>query len=206
MEFKDQLKKYRKEKEKTQQEFANKTGISLGSIRQYERGERTPKVDTLKKIVDAFGDPLSKLVSNDSPFWWERDLEKLENADKSFLNILDKLGIDDRVYLLSRLTTALDYCLRSYSDEQKSKNIRNIADFIGDFGDLIMDSFGMRFSSEENPRDYYKFLDRYHKLNIALGQQKEDLIKDVLSVAEDGSDGWEKGNSKLRHLIYDEIY
>lgn len=206
MEFKDQLKKYRKEKGLTQLGLADTTGISLGSIRQYERGERTPKVDTLKKIVNAFGDPLSKLVSNDSPFWWERDLEKLENADKSFFNILDKLSIDDRVYLLSSLTTTLEYCLRSYSDEQKSKNIRNIADLIGDFGNLILDSFEMRFSSKENPHEYYRFIDRYHKLNIALGHQKEDLIKDVLSIAEDGSEGWEKGDSKLRHLIYDEFY
>lgn len=43
----------RKSRGMTQQELADKSGVSLMSIRRYESGEREPRHDILKKIADA---------------------------------------------------------------------------------------------------------------------------------------------------------
>ena len=52
--FNSQLKILRQEYNLSQQELADKIGISKSSINMYERGEREPGIETVKRIADFF--------------------------------------------------------------------------------------------------------------------------------------------------------
>jgi len=45
----------------TQQELANKVGLSQETISQYENGTRTPNVNVAKKIAKALGESLDDI-------------------------------------------------------------------------------------------------------------------------------------------------
>lgn len=49
------LKNLRKSRKMTQQEFAEKIGVSRSTLSCYEIDSRTPTVKTLQQIADAFG-------------------------------------------------------------------------------------------------------------------------------------------------------
>ena len=49
----EKIKFYRSQKKMTQKELADKIGASYQQISQYERGQRKPKIETLRKIADA---------------------------------------------------------------------------------------------------------------------------------------------------------
>lgn len=53
--FNDVLKHLRNEAGISQQELANRIGISKSSVNMYERGEREPGIETLKTFADFFG-------------------------------------------------------------------------------------------------------------------------------------------------------
>lgn len=55
MEFKDRLKKLRKEKGLSQRELCKIVGIHITNISRYERGENKPTADVMKKIADVLG-------------------------------------------------------------------------------------------------------------------------------------------------------
>jgi len=50
----ENLKKCRKDKNKTQREAAKEMGISELSYQNYELGRREPRIETLNKIADYF--------------------------------------------------------------------------------------------------------------------------------------------------------
>lgn len=54
MEFKDWLKKLRKINGMTQEELSKKSGLAIGTIRQYEAGKRRPEYEALMKLLNAF--------------------------------------------------------------------------------------------------------------------------------------------------------
>lgn len=53
-EFKDKLKKLRKQKGMTREELGNKLGVTASAIGMYERGVRMPKSDILRAISEYF--------------------------------------------------------------------------------------------------------------------------------------------------------
>lgn len=59
----------------TQQELAEKIGISYQGIGQWERDARKPKIETLSKIADAVGAPVPFLMGNGTLEDYERDDE-----------------------------------------------------------------------------------------------------------------------------------
>ncbi|WP_091016072.1 helix-turn-helix domain-containing protein [Paenibacillus amylolyticus] len=59
------LKKARENKRLTQQEVANKLGVSNGAISGYERGYRDPDTDTLKSLADLYEVSLDWLKGRD---------------------------------------------------------------------------------------------------------------------------------------------
>lgn len=56
------IRKYRLEKGMKQVQLADKTGIHVSTIRQYELGIRNPKTERLKIIADALEVPFSCLL------------------------------------------------------------------------------------------------------------------------------------------------
>ena len=57
------LRKLRKEKNYSQQQVANQTGIHKSSINMYERGEREPCLDTLNLLAAFYGVDVGYLAS-----------------------------------------------------------------------------------------------------------------------------------------------
>ena len=53
-----------------QAELAEKVGISINSVRLYESCRLTPKVETLRKIANACGVPLSYFIPDLGPIVW----------------------------------------------------------------------------------------------------------------------------------------
>jgi len=58
----DRLRECREKKKMTQQELAEKTGFSRGSIINWEKGIRIPNADILKKLAEALGVTVSYLM------------------------------------------------------------------------------------------------------------------------------------------------
>ena len=56
------LAELRKSKGLTQQEFAEKLGISNKSLSRYERGDRNPSLAELKRIADVLGCEINDLI------------------------------------------------------------------------------------------------------------------------------------------------
>jgi transcriptional regulator with XRE-family HTH domain len=59
------IRKYRKKEGLSQDKLAKKTGLSFHTIVKIESGDtENPTIETVKKIADAFGVSLDKLVKN----------------------------------------------------------------------------------------------------------------------------------------------
>lgn len=79
--FNNQLKKLRQEYSLSQQELADKIGISKSSINMYERGEREPGIETVKRIADFFNVDVDYLFGISDVK--KRQGFKIERANKS---------------------------------------------------------------------------------------------------------------------------
>ena len=86
----EQIKKYRLEKKLSQRALGFKLGISQQQIAQYERGTRTPKLETLAKIANALSVPLYELF----------DLTRKEAIDIAFDNMIIETNLADPKNLL----------------------------------------------------------------------------------------------------------
>ena len=65
MEFCERLRSLRKERGLTQIELAEKAGIAVNSVRLYESGKITPKLDSLQKIAGALNVGIETLFAPD---------------------------------------------------------------------------------------------------------------------------------------------
>ena len=57
---------YRQRRDWSQQELAEKAGIRQSIICKIEKGSNMPRADTLKKIAEALGVPIGKLLDEKS--------------------------------------------------------------------------------------------------------------------------------------------
>lgn len=113
----DLIKKLRKENGFTQQQLAEKSGISEISIRKYETHERTPKLETIKKLSNALNVPLSTFVSEDvinKDFYRFKDKKLLEH----FHNLND-IGKEKAIEQVELLTKIPEYKKDSENQNQK---------------------------------------------------------------------------------------
>ena len=88
----------------TQQELANKLGVSRSAIGMYENGEREPDFDTLELIADFFNVDLNYLLGktkytttihtiaahHDDENWTEEELQEIEDFKKYVLSKRNK--------------------------------------------------------------------------------------------------------------------
>lgn len=80
----------RKEKDWSQTDLANKSGVSREMIGKYERGEAVPSIEAAKKIADACEVSLDYLVGEGSNSTFDKatvkrlqDVQKLSSEEKS---------------------------------------------------------------------------------------------------------------------------
>lgn len=93
----ENIRKLRLEKGLTQKDLAEKSGTSLSALNKYERGDRTPKIDSLEKIAEALNVQVNYLLGNsefkrfDSQIMKDDILsliEKTDNTDKEFSKLV----------------------------------------------------------------------------------------------------------------------
>lgn len=72
------IKKYRKQKGLTQSELAEMIDLKSITIRKYESDDREPSIETITKIAEALGVPVSKLIEDDTFNLTDSDTEKVD--------------------------------------------------------------------------------------------------------------------------------
>lgn len=121
----DNIKKLRKEKNYTQKQLAEMSGIATITLQQYELGKRTPQTEQLIKLSSALQVDINSLLedsdspmlkamkSSNSPLY--EDYKKyllyhsveLENIDIEFINDFHKLNSTGQKRLLDYLSDLL---------------------------------------------------------------------------------------------------
>jgi transcriptional regulator with XRE-family HTH domain len=105
MKFSERLAELRKKHKMTQQELANKLGVSRGAIGMYEIGQREPDAETLKKIADFFNTTTDYLLGRtDDPNPPEKTI------DDEIMSIMREMGPDVAIMF---------YDLKGMTDDEK---------------------------------------------------------------------------------------
>lgn len=94
----------RKEKDWSQADLANKTGISQVMVGKYERGDASPSIDVAKKIADAFEVSLDFLVGEGVNATFDKkimqriqDIQTLDGTTQDMLfNLIDTVIRDQK--------------------------------------------------------------------------------------------------------------
>ena len=100
MNFGDKLKEERKKKGISQKELGQKLGVSQAMIAQYEKGDRTPKIETIKKIAKALEVEAIVLTGYRNKNSNIENIIKLFSGGAAYLDIsvdesLEKLGLTE---------------------------------------------------------------------------------------------------------------
>lgn len=144
MKLKDKLKYYRKKAHMTQSELANKSGISLRAISNYENGLRTPPLEILIKIAKALNIQATDLDSNTHSY-----MEHTDNVQNYVLDSKSTIGENIRKIreskglLMKDLADKLDITEQAIYQYEKdirtpnTKQIFKIADLLGVEPDTI---------------------------------------------------------------------
>lgn len=118
MQFKDNLRLYRKAKGITQQELANELKIDRSTYSFYELGKARPKFEVLRAIAKIFGVTIDELLGNND------DAELKVSSPKTF----ETPNIDDRFNDLSDFEKSVVFKTRLMSASQKNKLIEYLSD------------------------------------------------------------------------------
>jgi len=86
MEFKDRLRLLRKEKDLTQGELGSKLNLSTSAISMYEKGNRTPDLETLEIFADFFNVDTDYILGR-SPVKLRYDLSLMQ--EETFYELKD---------------------------------------------------------------------------------------------------------------------
>ena len=191
----ERIREARKAAGLTQQELAEKLGITPALIGHYERNIRNPKLEQLQKIASALCIPLNELI-NTGDLPWEKKGDSIQKYTEALNKALLQLTPEDALPLLVALETAIDYVARG-SDGQVKVYAHRLSDIVASYGQMIMSGFSMKFASIKKPNDYHVFLRNYVKMIELVNEHKEDLIKGAIDWWED-----DKDKLKLRKLIY----
>ena len=86
------LRKYRIEQGLTQEELAEKAGVSLSGYKNIESTERGASLEMLSKLGSALGvDPASLLLQNDAEQSMSNIYRLLQNRPKSFIMAVEEV-------------------------------------------------------------------------------------------------------------------
>ena len=100
--FSERLKLLRTEANLSQSELAKTIGISKSSINMYERGEREPRLDTIKIMARYFNVDMNYIIGTS-------DIRNSDTViDNEFLQILSTLSDEDKEWLLNVIKSVID--------------------------------------------------------------------------------------------------
>ena len=96
--FAKRIREIRMKRDFTQEELGNLVGVSKASICGYEKGTRTPTLDTLMELADVLSVNFSYLLGNESYVVAEGDEEYGINIAKEELELIKKLRNYPNIY------------------------------------------------------------------------------------------------------------
>lgn len=82
MEFSEKLRKYRLEKNMTQEQLGASCGVTCRTIQTFESGKRYPQFEVLKRISDALEVSPSELMGTKTPDSGSDNISAMEHAQK----------------------------------------------------------------------------------------------------------------------------
>lgn len=141
----DNLKKIRKNKKMTQEDFGKLVGLSTNTVQRYELGKRQPNIETINKIAEALGVPITELINND----YDKSKYELEKALLNGSSNISNLVIN----------------FENSAKEEAVKNFRNLIEFLDwkEFRNINDDDIFEVINSQEL-YNYLNFL-FFQKLN-----------------------------------------
>lgn len=129
-EFKDRLKKLRKEKKLYQKELAKIIGVSDGAIAMYETGKRTPDKDILDKMASYFGVSVDFLLGRTKERSPADKIKSALSSDPELADFWDKLSKREDLQLLFKQTKDMNpegvkqiiRIIKAIEDEEQERN------------------------------------------------------------------------------------
>lgn len=115
MELNEKLIDVRKKLKLTQKQFAAKVGIGTATLQRYESGERSPNIETLRKITTALSIELSDLIPVDYPFKDNNLAKYREEMNLTAEELAEKIDMKKDQYM--RYETGELPMLTEYWDE-----------------------------------------------------------------------------------------
>lgn len=97
MNFSQKLKRLRREKNWTQEKFAEEIGVKRLAVNKYESGQSKPSAETLQRISEVFGVSIDYLLGEDP-----KKLSEAEIKDKTLLEYvseIEKMGEEEKNFV-----------------------------------------------------------------------------------------------------------
>lgn len=165
LQFGDNFKRLRKQREITQEQVAEKLGVSCQSVSRWELGVCYPDFELLPIIANCFEVSIDSLLSND-------DISK-ETDKKLFFEKLDALDWRD----IEQLNLAKEYCHKYPADPQYKWHLVSIA------------SNQILIGNDENGEIYKTLKENAEKL---LDTQYRDWVIErmVVACSEEDLENW----------------
>ena len=173
------IKAARKRAGMTQAELADKLGIPYQSVSQWERGTRSPKIETLERIADALGVPISEICSKDMLKNYEI-LKRQKESHKEFQNLMDGLN---QYALALRQAEAIKvlggekierfvYALNDLNNDGQWKVVRYAEDYAHDLAKIPEDQRELAETAQQSPPSPQEGKDTTPPLEGAEGPQE----------------------------------
>ena len=147
MEFRDRLKKLRKEKGLTQKQLGEVLHICTPTVTLYERGKRQPDIGMLKRIASLFN------VSVDYLIGYDKNLSYLHgNENKNFKTRFESKDVTLEHVIPDDAESLAPYILSPYEYEELKKYflqyecVKDVAVNCGEHMDMTADAAWVKFS------------------------------------------------------------
>lgn len=189
------IKEIRKSKKMTQQQLADLIYKTESSIRKYEKGLVEIPRSVLLQIADVLGVEHSVLLGTDD-FILKHKTSMTEDYYKRFEKTLEQLSLDEKLGLFSVLDKTIDYITRMNSKTDSNEALVRLNEFIGRYGEMVMNSFKLTYGSSFRENDYLLFIRNYDKCIRLINEHKDALVNSILSI--------QKDDNELRKLLIDE--
>lgn len=180
MKFSECLKNARKKEGLTQSALAQKSGLAIGTIQQYESDKRTPRPDALSKIANA----LNKGCSYDKdgePYFYDfednvRTLRDVEAPEGNTSFLTPKIYDLIKTYLnadTSSLVSVLNSLTTLYNEQRKK--IKELDLQFNDLGEQIFELSSKRAAIDQQK---YELLENMEYIKTELAVIRAIINKD----------------------------
>ena len=168
MELSERIRTARQFHDLTQKELAKRAGLSEITIRKYEKGERKPKIEQLRKIAEALGQEPDYFLSND-----KKRVLLINDVNSKLNTYIKDNSKDTRAIALMQLI--VDYLMdieKTHPKIAKSDYERYldlVTDFIGNVFDSIM-------LIDDDIEKHFLFLSQANKLlNLQINDYRKTI-------------------------------